>query len=160
MISCRHGHLPKDPLANTVTLRVRASIYELQGTHSFHKCYQRGVHELRPLNPVTSALGEGSGCFVIFTWKALACEISLSLANSCSLFYSTSNLLLGFLGDSVVKNSTASAGDAGLTPGLGRSPVAGNSDPLQDSLLGNPTDRGGWQATVHGLAKSRTWLNN
>ena len=34
MTSCRHGHLPKDPLANTVTLRVRASVYELQGTHS------------------------------------------------------------------------------------------------------------------------------
>ena len=73
-----------------------------------------------------------------------------------AFFYSTSNLLLGFLGDSVVKNPPASAGDAGLTPVLGRSPVAGNSDPLQDSFLGNPTDRGGWQATVHGVAKSRT----
>ena len=54
----------------------------------------------------------------------------------------------------VVKNPPASAGDAGLTPGLGRSPVVENSDPLQDSLLGNPTDRGGWQATVHGVTES------
>ena len=27
-------------------------------------------------------------------------------------------------------------------------------------LLGNPVDRGAWQATVHGVAKSRTWLND
>ena len=153
MTSYRHGHLPKDPLANTVTLRVSASIYELQGTHSFHKCYQRGVHELRPLNPVTSALGEGSGCLVIFTWKALACEISLSLANSCSLFYSTSNLLLGFPGG---KESTCQCRRCRLDPWVGQVPCCGkeNSDPLQDSLLGNPTDRGGWQATVHGVTES------
>ena len=41
----------------------------------------------------------------------------------------------------MVKNPPASAGDAGLIPGLGRSPVEGNGNPLQYSLLGNPTDR-------------------
>ena len=44
----------------------------------------------------------------------------------------------------------------GLTPGSGRSPGGGNDYPLQDSCLENPTDRGAWQATVHGVAKSWT----
>ena len=32
----------------------------------------------------------------------------------------------------------------------------GNGNPLQCSFLENPLDRGAWQATVHGVAKSRT----
>ena len=36
----------------------------------------------------------------------------------------------------------------------------GNDNPLQYSCLENPTDRGGWQATVHGVAKSQTWLSD
>ena len=45
-------------------------------------------------------------------------------------------------------------------PGLGRSPVEGNVNPLQYSWLGIPMDRGAWGATVHGVAKSWTWLSN
>ena len=33
------------------------------------------------------------------------------------------------------------------------SPGEGNGNPFQYSCLGNPTDRGTWQATVHGVAK-------
>ena len=55
-----------------------------------------------------------------------------------------------FPGGSVVKNLPANAGDAGLIPGSGRCPGEGNSNPLQYSCLRNPTDRGAWQATVHG----------
>ena len=54
---------------------------------------------------------------------------------------------------SEVKNLPASAGKAGSTPGLGRCPGEGNGYPLQYSCLGNPMDRGGWQATVHGVIK-------
>ena len=43
------------------------------------------------------------------------------------------------------------AGDAGLIPGLGRSPRAGNGNLLQYSCLENPMDRGPWWATVHGV---------
>jgi len=43
---------------------------------------------------------------------------------------------------------------------LGRSPEEGNSNPLQYSCLENPMDRGAWQATLHGVAKSRTGLND
>ena len=66
-------------------------------------------------------------------------------------------------GSSVVKNLSAIAGDsgdAGLIPGLGRSPGGGNGNLLQYSCQENPVDRGAWQATVHGVAKSWTWLSN
>ena len=48
------------------------------------------------------------------------------------------------------KNPPASAGDAGLTPGSGRSPGGGNSQLLQYSYLGDPIDRGAQWATVQG----------
>ena len=59
----------------------------------------------------------------------------------------------GHPGGSVVKNPPAEAGDMGLIPGSGRSPGEGNSYPLLYSCLGNPMDRGAWQARVHGVAK-------
>ena len=36
----------------------------------------------------------------------------------------------------------------------------GNGNPLQYSCLGNPMDGGDWQATVHGVVKSRTRLRD
>ena len=45
------------------------------------------------------------------------------------------------------------ARDAGLLPGSGRSPGGGPGNPPQYSCLENLTDRGTWQATVHGAAK-------
>ena len=60
---------------------------------------------------------------------------------------------MGFPSGSVVKNPPANAGDTGSIPGSGRSPGEGNGNPLQYSCLGNPMDRGAWQATVHGVAK-------
>ena len=62
----------------------------------------------------------------------------------------------GFPGGSVVKNLPASTGDAGSVPGSGKSPGEGNGNPLQYSCLGNPMDRGAWEATVYGTTKSRT----
>ena len=44
----------------------------------------------------------------------------------------------------------------GSIPGSGRSPGAGNGNPLPYSCLENPVDRGAWRATVHGVAKSQT----
>ena len=51
-------------------------------------------------------------------------------------------------------------GDLGSIPGSGRFPGEGNGNPLQYSCLENPMDRGAWWATVHGVAKSQTRLNN
>ena len=65
----------------------------------------------------------------------------------------------------VVKDPPAGEGDmweAGSIPGSGRSPGGGHGNPLQDSCLENPLDRGAWRATVHGVAKSQTrrkWLS-
>ena len=58
------------------------------------------------------------------------------------------------------RESTSSAGDAGSMPGLGKSPGEGNGNPLQDSCLGNPMDRGAWWATAHGVTKGWTRLSN
>ena len=43
-------------------------------------------------------------------------------------------------------------------PSLGReeSPGEGSGTPLQYSCLEHPMDRGAWQATGHGVAKTRT----
>ena len=49
---------------------------------------------------------------------------------------------MDFPGGSVVKHLTANAGNADLIPGSGRSPGEGNGNPLKDSCLGNPMDRG------------------
>ena len=56
---------------------------------------------------------------------------------------------------SVGKESASNAGDLGSIPGSGRSPGEGNGNPLQCSCLENPMDRGGWQATVHGVTRVR-----
>ena len=64
----------------------------------------------------------------------------------------------GFPGGSDVKASAWKAGDLGLIPESGRSPGEGNGNPLQYSCLKNPMDRGGWQATVHGVARVRRHL--
>ena len=58
-------------------------------------------------------------------------------------------------GGSEGKASACNAGNPGLIPGSGRSPGEGNSNPLQYSCLEIPMDRGAWQATVHGVAKSQ-----
>ena len=58
------------------------------------------------------------------------------------------------------RESACNMGDMGSTPGLGRSPGEGNGNPLQYSCLRGPMNRGSWQTTVHGVAKSRTWLND
>ena len=62
----------------------------------------------------------------------------------------------------MIKNPLANAGDIrdmGLIPGLGKSPGIGNGNSLQHFCTENPMDRGAWQATVHGIAKSQTSLS-
>ena len=56
--------------------------------------------------------------------------------------------------------SAYNAGDLGLIPGSRRSPGKGNGNLLQYSCLENPRNRGAWQATVHGVAKSWTRLSD
>ena len=57
----------------------------------------------------------------------------------------------------MVKNPPTSAEgtrDVSSIPGLGGFPGVGNSNSLQYPCLENSTDRGFWQAIVHGVAQS------
>ena len=65
-------------------------------------------------------------------------------------------VFLNFSGGSDGKVSAYNAGDPGSIPELGGSSGEGNDNPLQHSCLENPMDGGAWEATVHGVAKSRT----
>ena len=61
----------------------------------------------------------------------------------------------------MVKNLLDNPGDIrdmDSIPGLGRYPGGGHGDPLQYFCLENPTDRGAWGATVHGVTKNQTQL--
>ena len=62
---------------------------------------------------------------------------------------------MGFPDSSVGKESTCSAGDPNLIPGLGRSPGEGKDYPLQNSGLENFMD-----CIVHGILKNRTRLSD
>ena len=73
--------------------------------------------------------------------------------------WSSSSSWLDFPGGSVVRNLPANAGDMDSIAGSGRSPGEGNGNPLQYSYLGNPTDRGAWWATVHGVTKGQKGLS-
>ena len=71
--------------------------------------------------------------------------------------------LIGFSDGTVVKNLPTNARDTGAVGsihGLGRSPGGGNGNPLLYSCLKTSMDRGTWQATVHGVTKSRTGLKD
>ena len=67
---------------------------------------------------------------------------------------------VGFLSGSTVKNPSTKAGDTGSVPELRKSNGERNSNPLQYSCLENPTDRGAWRTTVHGIPESWTWLSH
>ena len=67
---------------------------------------------------------------------------------------------VGFPCGSSSKESACNARDPSLIPGLGRSPGEGNGNLRQSSCLKNPMDRRTWQATVQGVAKSRTRLSD
>ena len=58
------------------------------------------------------------------------------------------------------KELACNAGDVGLVPGLERSPGEGKGNPHQYSCLGNPMDKGAWQATIQVSQKSRVGLSN
>ena len=67
---------------------------------------------------------------------------------------------LGFPDGSDSKESACNVGDLGSIPGSGRPPGGGHGNPLQYSCPENHMDRGAWQATVHGITKSQTQLND
>ena len=101
----------------------------------------------------------------LITLKFIVSLVKVFLLVSCTLWlnfvfvgshyfiFAFHYLGMDFPGSSVVKNLPANARDGGLIPGSGISLGEGNDNPLQDSCLGKPMDRGAWWATVHGVAK-------
>ena len=77
-----------------------------------------------------------------------------SLIKTLNIFISTTLLC------SDGKESLRNAGDLDLIPGSEKFPEGGNGYLLQYSCLENPIDRGAWQSTVHGVAKSWIPLSN
>ena len=69
-------------------------------------------------------------------------------------------ILQGLPGGSVVENPPANVGDVDSIHELERSSGKGNGNPLQYSCPGNPMYRGASLVTVHGVAKSQTWLSD
>ena len=63
--------------------------------------------------------------------------------------------ITGFPGGSDDKQSACNMRDPGSIPGLGRYPREGNGNPVQYSPMENFMDSRAWQATVHGVTKSR-----
>ena len=66
----------------------------------------------------------------------------------------------GLPGRSDSKESACNEGDSGSIPGSGRSLREGNGNPVQYSCQENPVDKGPWQASVHGVVESQTWLSD
>ena len=56
--------------------------------------------------------------------------------------------------------NAGATGDADSIPRPGRSPEEGHGNPLHYSCLENPMDRGAWQATIRGVTKRWTQLND
>ena len=99
-----------------------------------------------------------------FTIWATREALTLTLRNyefysflSVKIFRGASQVVLA------VKNLPANAGNIkrhGFDTWSGRSSGGGNGNPLQYSCLENSVHRGAWRATVHRVAKSRTWLSD
>ena len=56
------------------------------------------------------------------------------------------------------KESACNAGELGSVPGSWRSPGGGHGNHPSVLAWRIPMDRGAWQATVHWITKSQTWL--
>ena len=85
-------------------------------------------------------------------WLTLSLSLPLVLPGKPHIY---NTLYKGFPGGSVGKESTCTAGDLGLIPGLGRCPGEGNNYPFQYSGLENPMD-----CIVHGVTKSQIGLRD
>ena len=96
-------------------------------------------------------------CVYTYTHTHIYIYIYIYVSPRCIDIY-----IYSLTGGSVVKNLSANAGDTGnegLILRSGRFPGGRKGNPLQRSCLKNPMDRGAWQATLHGVAKSQAQSN-
>ena len=107
-------------------------------------------------------LGVRLSSVMIHCWKGVSWSLCLCILVFWVFFsfnFASLRTEGAFLVALLVKNWHAHAGDAGSVPGSGRSFRGGNGSPRQ-SWLGNPVDRGAWQAAVHGVPKSQIQLSD
>ena len=101
--------------------------------------------------------GEGIGYPLQYSWVSLVVQLVKNLPAIQEIRFDScvrkirwrrdrlpTPVLLGFPCSSDGQESSCSAGDLGLIPGLGRSPGEGNSYPLQYSGLENSIDYSPW----------------
>ena len=116
--------------------------------------YQLSYQEICP--------GNKNCLWVHATRSFLSCILNLGcmLESPGELKKSPHSQSAGFPGGVSGKEPTCQCRrwEVDLIPGSGRSPGGGHANPLQYSYLENPMDRRAWWATVHGVAKSQTWL--
>ena len=93
-------------------------------------------------------------------WGGINWETGIDIYTLLYIKQKTQGPIVGFSGSSAGKESACNAGDPGSIPGSRRSPGEGNSYSLQYSCPENSMDRGAWQVTVHGVAKSQTQLSD
>ena len=119
------------------------------------------IHFRQPLSHTRS-----SPLLCTFHLKKGLSKFKLGQESTLGITFSGNNLATGiiwqplFPGGSDGKESAYNAGDLGWVPGWGRYPGEENDNPLQYSCLKNSMDRGAWQATDYGVAKSRAQLSN
>ena len=58
------------------------------------------------------------------------------------------------------KESACQCSRCGFNSWVGKIPWRRKCNPLQNSSLKSPMDRGAWQASVHGVTKSGTWFSD
>ena len=96
------------------------------------------------------------------TWQATVHRIAKSqtrlkrLSSSSSCPKGASPLAQGLKNLPARAEAVGDPGDAGLIPGLGRSPGGRYGNSLKCSHLQNPMDREAWQATVHRVTQNWT----
>ena len=101
--------------------------------------------------------GASPSCGVFKDYSNMVMEITLRKEHEIKTIYYTYIWCSIWISG---KEYTCQCSTHRFKPWVGRSPGEGNGNPLQYSCLENPTDRGAWWATIHGVAKRRTWLSN
>ena len=138
---------------------------DINHAHFFWLCWEIKKKKKKP-NQKTKTVILSCDTFFGSVYEAGSVTVIITLSNQetfffSHLFYQVARVC--FPGGPSGKESACQcryARDTGLVPGLGRSLGKGNDISLQYSCLENPMDRGAWRATVHGVAKTWTWLRN
>ena len=123
-------------------------LHRCTGSFKSKSCFESGS----ALYPYWLTYQRTESIIKIYYFLKVKCYIGINLW----LLGSEIEITRAFHVELVVKNLPANTGRQETH--TGRAPGGGYSNPLQYSCLENPMDRGAWQATVHRVTKSQTWL--